>query len=329
MDLIPKTARAPEIGQSWINSPPLSLRGLRGQVVLIDFWDYTCINCIRTFPYLLDWHRKYRGAGLEIIGVHTPEFTFSHTYEHIERAVREFGLPYPVVLDNDYQIWKSFSNRCWPAKYLIDPDGYIRYFHLGEGGYHEFEEALQTLLSDANPGMKMPAFTTYARPDDEPAALARCEMPSPELYFGHQRAKVAGGLKADDLAQYKFAPAPADPELAELDGWWIAHPECVEAQDTNGARVRFAYGAARVNVVLHGPGELEIKEDGKPLAPEIRGADVLTDEFGRTYVRCEEPRMYTLLESLRFRRGLLELRTSTPGLQIYAITFVTCVNPGL
>lgn len=326
MELIPKTARAPEFGQTWIQSEPLSLRGLRGRVLLVDFWDYTCVNCLRTLPYLRDWWQKYKGAGLMIIGVHTPEFTFSHTREHVERAVQEHALPYPVVLDNDYQIWKSFSNRCWPAKYLIDHDGFIRFFHLGEGGYHEFEEALQILLGDLNPGLKMPAFTAFQRPDDDPQALGRCEMPTAELYLGHGRGKIPGGFKENDLAQYRFEPQP-HPEMAELDGWWISHPECVEVQDTNGARVRFVFGAAQVNVVLHGPGELEVRLDGKPLPEPMRGADILTDELGRTYIRCQDPRMYTLLNSAVFLRGLIEVRSSTPGLQLYAFTFVTCVNP--
>ena len=119
--------RAPEIGRLWYNSPPLSFRQLRGRAVLVDFWDYTCVNCIRTLPYVQGWHERYGNKGLTVIGVHTPEFTFAQYESNVERGIREFGLTYPIVVDSDREIWKAFANRYWPSKYLLDKDGYLRY----------------------------------------------------------------------------------------------------------------------------------------------------------------------------------------------------------
>ena len=127
--------RAPEIGRVWLNSTPLSFRQLRGRVVLVDFWDYTCVNCIRTLPYVQAWHERYRDKGLTVIGVHTPEFTFAQYESNVERGIREFGLTYPIVIDSNREIWKAFANRYWPTKYLLDKDGYLRWGHFGEGGY--------------------------------------------------------------------------------------------------------------------------------------------------------------------------------------------------
>src|SRR5438874_7721634 len=148
--------RAPEIGRIWLNSPPLSLRQLRGKAVLIDFWDYTCVNCIRTLPYLKAWHERYAAKGLVIIGIHTPEFTFAQYESNVERGVREFGLTYPIVIDTNYELWKAFANKYWPAKYLIDKEGYISGAHFGEGAYAETEQIIQELLREIDPSVALP-----------------------------------------------------------------------------------------------------------------------------------------------------------------------------
>ena len=165
---------APEIQSDpggWINSTPLSIAGSRGQVVLIDFWTYTCINCIRTLPYLKAWHDTYADDGLRIIGVHTPEFEFEKIMENVEEAMVEFGLKYPVVQDNDFLTWRAFENRYWPAKYLIDKDGVIRYTHFGEGAYDRTEEMIKKLLSETGSDHRSGACIagcTRARPECVP-----------------------------------------------------------------------------------------------------------------------------------------------------------------
>ena len=183
---------APELTQvfSWINSEPLTLEGLRGDVVLIDFWTYTCINCIRTLPYLKDWHDKYADLGLTIIGVHTPEFEFEKKKENVIDAVAEYGLEYPVVQDNDFGTWRAFENRYWPAKYLIDKDGYIRYSHFGEGAYQETEEKIRELLMETASGVEEISLDIRPSPEVDAAVYAASGSATSltrELYAGYER----------------------------------------------------------------------------------------------------------------------------------------------
>ena len=164
--------RAPDFAPgAWINSEPLHLETLRGRVVLTDIWDFTCINCIRTLPYLVDWHRRYADRGLTIVGVHSPEFEFAKNGRQVEAAARRFGLAHPIVLDNDYDTWTAYANRYWPAHYLIDPQGYIRYTRFGEGGYHDVEMALQRLLRELDPSIDLPEPMPPLRAEDRPGAV--------------------------------------------------------------------------------------------------------------------------------------------------------------
>jgi len=141
---------APELtGGYWVNSEPQPMAQLRGRVVLIDFWDYTCVNCIRTLPYVTEWYRRYSPRGLSVIGVHAPEFAFAKELDGVQKAIEEFGIAYPVVMDNGYAIWQAYANRYWPAKFLIDREGYLRYYHFGEGAYDETEQAIQTIRAQA------------------------------------------------------------------------------------------------------------------------------------------------------------------------------------
>ncbi len=321
MELIPKTVHAPEIGQVWLNSPPLTLKELRGRVVLLDFWDYTCVNCIRTLPYLKAWHERYHARGLTTIGVHAPEFTFSRTRANVESAITAFGLPYPVVLDNDYSIWQAFANKVWPTKYLIDKDGYIRFFTMGEGNYDSTEEAIQQLLLDADPRQaKFPPLLTPLRDLDRPGALQYCRRPTPELYCGAARGRVANpeGLPEGKLTDYRYGETAAAADLLELDGWWLPGRECLAAaasvQDSRGSRLRVTVSAAEANLVAapseQGPGRFVATLNGQAL--------------GET--RVDRPRMYPLFAGEEFRSGVLEIETRSPGLEFYALTFVGCME---
>src|SRR4051794_3910239 len=202
--------RVPEIGRVWLNSPPLNMRQLRGRVVLVDFWDYTCVNCIRTLPYIQAWHERYKDLGLTVIGVHTPEFTFAQYESNVDRAVREFGLTYPIVIDSDYELFKLFANRAWPSKYLIDKDGYVRYMHMGEGGYQESEATIQDLLREANPNLALPPLMEAVRGEDRAGAV--CYAASPELYLGHRRGRIGNeqGFAEDRTADYHFTDIAND-----------------------------------------------------------------------------------------------------------------------
>jgi hypothetical protein len=289
-----------------------------------------------------EWHRRYAEHGLSVIGVHAPEFQFARRADLVESALREHGIEYPVVIDNDYQIWQAFANRCWPAKYLIDKDGYIRFFHWGEGAYGDCEEAIQQLLIDSGAAANLPALMAPLRALDAPGVMEACQRPTPELYIGAARGRIAnpGGFIVDGknpnegkLEQYRYGTAPPPDDLPELDGWWVAQREAAavaaSGNDPQPSSLRLRYSAAEVNVVLAPPpgagaARVEITDNGRPVT--ARGADVLVDDDGSTFLRVERPRMYSLLYAPEFRSGLLELRSGSTGLEVYAFTFVTCVG---
>lgn len=328
------TVRAPEIGRTWLNSPPLSLRQLRGQAVLIDFWDYTCVNCIRTLPYVQQWHERYAAHGLTVIGVHTPEFTFAQYESNVERGIREFGLTYPVVIDSDLELWKLFANRFWPSKYLIDGEGYLRWAHFGEGAYHSTEAAIQELLRELNAAAALPPLMEPVRAEDREGAV--CYAASPETYLGHRRGRCGnpGGLHEGAIAEYDF---PASLELEEsyfyLRGRWAITAEYAEAVGDGPHSIVIHYAAAGVNLVLASPrhpqAELVLLQDGKPLTP-LQGAPDL--RFRQTlagvdsFVAVDRARMYQLLQNPDFGRHTLELQCSE-GVAAFAFTFNSCLDP--
>jgi thiol-disulfide isomerase/thioredoxin len=330
MRLDPKTVHAPEIGPVWLNSPPLTLRQLRGRVILLDFWDFSCVNCLRTLPYLREWQRRYEGLGLTLIGVHAPEFYFGRAAEIVEQGLAELDVRYPVLLDNDFSVWKSFANKYWPSKYLIDGEGYMRYFHAGEGAYEETERAIQELLRERDGRVELPEPMALVRAEDGFGAMARCEPPTPELYLGHRRGRIAnaGGLVEDKTHTYQLGAGPME-DLPELGGAWHSLPDC--AATAGEARLCLIYSGAEVNLVASptaesGMAELEIRENGEPVTAESRGDDVVAGGDGRTTIRVTRPRMYRLIQRRRFAQGLLEIRCRTRGVQFFAFTFGSCLE---
>jgi len=337
--------RAPDIGRVWLNSAPLSLRQLRGRAVLIDFWDYTCVNCIRTLPYVQAWHERYAEKGLTVIGVHTPEFTFAQYESNLERGAREFGLTYPIVIDSNYELWQAFANRAWPAKYLIDKEGYVRFAHLGEGAYGETEAAIQELLREINPAVALPAIMEPLRPEDEPGAV--CYQPSPELYLGHRRGRIGneGGFQEDRTGDYAFTGQPED-NVFYATGRWASTAEYLESaaasplKPTSGLseppdenKITLKYSAAAVNLVMASRQasscEVLIRQDGKPLSSSQATPDVeFRNEHGasESLLVVSKPRMYRLVDNRDFGDHVLELSTKAPGLALYAFTFTGCVS---
>ena len=277
---------------SWLNSEPLTLAGLRGKVVLIDFWTYSCINCLRTLPHLKEWDRRYRDRGLTIVGVHSPEFAFERVESNVRENAGSLGVRYPIALDNDFGTWSAWHNRYWPAKYLIDRAGHIRYYHFGEGEYAQTEAAIRTLLGDGLP----PA--SNAKEAESDGLLI-----TPETYLGFQRlaryggeAVVPGVERRYELPQKLYAS-----EFAFGGTWRVEDERAVAGHD---ARLRLAYRARDVFLVLTGTGEVEVLVDGKP---ERR-------------VKVRGDRLYTLVERERGGNHVLELRFE-PGLAAYAFTF--------
>jgi len=326
------TVRAPEIGRIWLNSSPLSLRQLRGRIVLIDFWDYTCVNCIRTLPYVQAWHERYGNKGLTVIGVHTPEFTFAQYESNVERGVREFGLTYPIVIDNNYELWKAFANRCWPTKYLLDKDSYLRFAHFGEGAYAEFEEAIQELLREINPSVALPPIMEPLRNEDRAGAV--CYPPSPELYLGHRRGRIgnAGGFKEDQIAEYSFS-GDFDENCFYASGQWASTAEYLESVGDAEHRIALQYSATGVNLVMASPrggaSEVLLLQDGRPLPREKAGKDVrfrTRNNEEESYVAVQQSRMYSLVDNRDFGQHRLEL-VCPGGVAAFAFTFTSCVDP--
>ena len=287
------------IGQ-WINTPgerPLSMAGLRGKVVLIDFWTYSCINCLRTLPHLRAWDNTYREQGLAIVGVHTPEFAFEHVEGNVRSAIKRLELEYPVAMDNDFGTWNAFSNRYWPAKYLIDSRGHIRYAHFGEGAYDTTESHIRALLAERKDDLPQPVQIADRTPQ------ARY---TPETYLGWERLspeQFAGdSLAPDKPAAYRFPRRPlAVNEFAYAGQMTVEEQRFVAGL---GARLRLHFQAQVVHLVLGGQGPVEVFLDGKK----------------QTTVQVDGSRLYTLLRLPRVQVGLLELRFA-PGVSAYAFTF--------
>jgi thiol-disulfide isomerase/thioredoxin len=322
------TVRAPEIGRIWFNSQPLTMRQLRGRAVLVDFWDYTCINCIRTLPYLKEWHSRYQDKGLTVIGVHTPEFLFARYESNVERGIEEFGLTYPIVVDSNFELWEAFANRAWPSKYLIDHEGYLRYAHLGEGAYRETEETIQELLREIEPAIALPSLMDPVRDSDRPGAV--CYQPSTELYLGHKRGRIgnAAGFVEDQPAEYTHRGELRDGHFY-AHGRWTATGDHIESAGDDDATITIRYSAAALNLVMASfnrePREVEIRQDGQPLAASIATADVFFRD-GRSYIRVVRPRMYSLVDNRSFGTHTLELITCQPELALFAFTFTSCVD---
>jgi cytochrome c biogenesis protein CcdA/thiol-disulfide isomerase/thioredoxin len=292
-------SRAPDFRGivAWLNTPngrPLTLAGLRGKVVLVDFWTYSCINCIRTFPHLKAWDSAYRRYGLVIVGVHTPEFAFERVTSNVRAAVKKFGLRYPVALDNGYRTWNAYQNEYWPAEYLIDRAGVIRRTHFGEGEYGETEATIRRLLGEK--------VRTHA---GAVADATPTQAVTPESYLGYVRiARYAGSkLAFDREATYRFPTrALGQDELAYAGRWLVGGQRIAARAD---ARLRLRFHARYTYLVLGGRGQVRVLVDGVPV---------------RTVRVAGTPRLYTLLEYPRVTDGLLELRVDR-SVQAYSFTF--------
>jgi cytochrome c biogenesis protein CcdA/thiol-disulfide isomerase/thioredoxin len=288
---------APDVHEvsAWINSRPLSLPSLRGKVVLVDFWTYSCINCLRTLPYLEAWDARYRAKGLVILGVHTPEFAFEHDRGNVSAAVKRLGVRYPVALDNSYGTWKAYSNNYWPADYLVDQAGRVRDVHFGEGDYAKTERNIRLLLAAGKAG-RLP------KPGHD-ADITPRELRTPESYLGYLRiGNYAGSpLRTDRVAAYHF-PASLTQDSYAYAGMWKVEGERIVAGEN--ARLRLHFQARTVHLVLTGRGSVTVNLNGKP----------------QRIVRIGGDRLYTLVTQKRAKDGLLDLRF-TPGLSAYAFTF--------
>jgi cytochrome c biogenesis protein CcdA/thiol-disulfide isomerase/thioredoxin len=322
-DALPVLADAPEFTdtQQWFNTPGgrgLSLSKLadQGRVVLIDFWTYTCINCIRTFPYLRAWDSEYRHKGLTIVGVHTPEFPFEREAANVEGAIDDYDLSYPVVQDNEYGTWDAFGNQYWPAKYLIDAEGRVRFVHFGEGDYETTERAIRSLLAEAGEGGLGKGARANAQTADPGVA-------TPETYLGAERAEgfvngpIAPGRQSfggSGAGQRVVDRLPLN--ALEYRGRWRISPESATA--LGGAAIDISFGARRAFLVLgspEGPRRMRVLLDGRPIPDRLAGQDVHDG-----HVTVSRQRLYRLVELADAQRHVLTLEPE-PGISGYAFTF--------
>jgi thiol-disulfide isomerase/thioredoxin len=320
---------APEFeGGEWIQGGPVPVRG-SGKVILVDFWDYTCVNCLRTLPYLAEWHRRYAEHGLVIVGVHTPEFAFARNADHVRRAVAAEHIEYPVVLDGEFKIWQAYANRYWPAKYFVGIDGKIKASHYGEGAYGECEQLIQRLLAE-QPGFDaaLPPLMEPVRAEDAPGAV--CYRVTPELYCGYSRGLIGNvGTIAPDRPMTFTDPGKHMDGTLYLEGDWLLQAESLARPfgAKGPSRLHLDFMAADVNLVMHPPiaggsGELRVRVDGAPPGA-LAGEDVAADGT----VRVDVPRMYRLVRSADVERRALTLETESDGLAAFAFTFTSCTVP--
>jgi len=325
MPAITVPLRVPELGPgTWVQGPPVSMAFARGAVILVDFWESTCINCLRTLPYLREWHRRYAGRGLVMVGIHTPEFELTADPAVVAQAIAAEGIPYPVLLDAEKANWQRFANHYWPAKYLVDAKGYLRYEHFGEGAYGETESWIQRLLAEAGDREPMPELLAPLRPEDAPGAV--CFPATPELYFGWHRGRLSSveGYRPEEEVRHRGQEA-IPPGTFAARGLWFHAAEYLESREP-GAELELVCDAAGVHLVVGGPaGELEIELDGEPVPSPLRGAD-LVERDGRTFALWERPRRVRLIEAADFARRHLRLRFPRPGVRAYAVSFTSCVR---
>jgi cytochrome c biogenesis protein CcdA/thiol-disulfide isomerase/thioredoxin len=318
---VPQTLPSLSGATAWLNSPPLNRDQLRGHVVLVDFWTYSCINCLRTIPYIRAWAQKYKDSGFIVIGVHTPEFAFEKDLDNVRRAVSELSIAYPVALDSDYKIWEAFNNSYWPADYLIDATGRVRHHQFGEGGYDESERQIQALLKEDNGTLPSAGLVTVSAAGVE--AQSANDVKSPETYVGYDRAEnfvSPGDLRHDTSYRYSV---PKDLKLNQwgLSGSWTDRAE-VAGLDSAPGRIVYRFHAQDLHLVL-GPAT-----NGKPVRFRVRidgqapGPDHGVDTDAQGNGKITEHRLYQLIRQKNaIEDRTFEIEFLDPGAQAFAFTF--------
>ena len=335
--------------QEWINSELLTMESLRGKVVLIDFWTYSCINCIRTIPFLQTWHERYADEGLVIVGVHTPEFEFEKVYDNVVDATIEMGVAWPVVQDNDFQVWSDYSNRFWPAKYLIDKDGVIQFRHFGEGRYAETEEEIRRLLEEVgaeSEDLAMPLPEDSQERDE--TFLSEGGRQTPELFAGWKFTQTRGGIGQPETyvvaAQESYASGDQEgvvaefelpdgflPDLIYFHGPWSIGPEsAVHARQTEDHvdAIVLHYAARSVNAVLTSesgdPYKVVVTVNNEYLTEENKGEDIVIGEDGESYLMVTSPKAYRLIEHPEWQdRQILAMSSLSDDFGLFSFTFGT------
>jgi thiol-disulfide isomerase/thioredoxin len=340
--------KAPEFAQisGFINTPnnsPITLSSLKGKVVLVYIWTYTCINSIRPMPYIDDWNQKYSNKGLVIVGVHSPEFTFEKNHANVNNAVKRFGINYPVILDSDHGTWNAYANNYWPRYYLIDTQGYIRYDHIGEGDYNQIEKSIQSLLAERAALMdaKEISFNTKPTTRINPGSLYYVDLKestTPEIYVGYNTARTQlgnpEGFKPDQTVSYSI-PSNTNfkPSIVYLQGKWKNNPEGMELQSDTG-RIALVYYAKSVNIIAGGKGGGIVSNDnpdklgagGYRQAAGNSTANTLYNSLGEDLspdgsFRIDGQRLYNLAIHDNYAAHYTLIDIKGKGFQFYTFTF--------
>ncbi len=322
-----KYPKAPNfrIIENWINSEPLNIEDLKGKVVLVDFWTYTCINCIRTLPYLKNWDEKYRDKGLVIVGVHTPEFNFEKKYENVLKAVNDYQIKYPVAQDNAYATWNAYQNRYWPHKFLIDVDGYIRYDHIGEGNYEETEKMIQKLLEERMERLDQKnGFSVDITKPNESVDVDFLNVRTPEIYFGYQFSRGnfgnAEGIKANEVIDYKI-PSSISANNVYLGGQWKNNADNMELVSDEG-EILLIFQAKVVNIVAGSENDSEafVFFNNEYETEKNKGSDVAIKE-NKSISNIKEFKLYNLANAENYDTHALNINVVGKGFKIYTFTF--------
>ena len=340
--------KAPEFAQvdgyiNTYNNSPLTLSSLKGKVVLVDFWTYSCINCIRTIPYINDWNQKYADKGLVIVGVHSPEFEFEKNYDNVKAAVQRLGITYPVILDSDHGTWNAYGNQYWPRHYLIDNQGYIRDNHIGEGGYDQTEKAIQSLLAEraAQMGMKEISFDTKPTTMIKQNSLQSVDLrqaTTPEIYVGYDKARAPignpEGFKPSQTISYSISPNTSfKPSIVYLQGNWKNNPDNMELQSDTG-RIALVYYAKSANMVAGGKGGGIVSNDNDKqgeVGVHGQAATTLTSNMSNKSLgedlssdgsfRIDGQRLYNLAMHNDYNAHSIIIDVKGKGFQLYTFTF--------
>ena len=318
--------KAPEFTgiTSYINTNQTKLSDLKGKVILVDFWTYSCINCIRTLPYLVDWNQKYSDKGLVIVGVHSPEFEFEKNINNVKQAVARFGIKYPVLLDNDHETWNAYQNSYWPRKYLVDSDGYIRYDHIGEGGYAETENAIRNLLAERTDqqGLEISNLNQTKSIESGVPPVDFNQIKTPELYFGYQYARAQlgniEGFNPEKTVNYTIPSSNLDTNVIYLQGLWKNNPDNMELVGPDG-KITLVYSAKSVNIVAGGKGQVTVREDGKGVQTNNSSKGNDTDAEGKLSI--DGQRLYNIADNTNYGIHQIEIAAKGPGFKIYTFTF--------
>jgi thiol-disulfide isomerase/thioredoxin len=327
--------KAPEFAQisGYINTPndsPLTLSSLKGKVVLVYVWTYTCINSIRPMPYIHDWNQKYSDKGLVVVGVHSPEFQFEKNYTNVKDAVQRFGIKYPVVLDSDHGTWNAYQNNYWPRYYLIDSQGLIRYDHIGEGSYDQIEKSIQLLLAEraAQMGAKEISFDSKPSTVIKPESLYYVDLSqnmTPEIYVGYDTARAPlgnpEGFKPEQTVSYTIPTTTNfEPHIVYLQGKWKNNPDNVELKSDTG-RIVLTYFGKSVNIIAGGKGEGVVSNDEGSAATLTTNSSLGEDLSSNGSFRIDGQRLYNLAIHNNYTSHSIVIDVKGKGFQFYTFTF--------